>query len=164
MSCLPRRPIFRPIRSRLMVNGLSAITCDLSRNPFSGPGSMVTRKFGASASSEVNWQTTTEAWFSGKASVCTMTAGRGLPWSPAAATVTRSPRRICVERGDRFDPFQRVALAIQIEAGDLLRRRTAGERESATTRRNSRRPRARRRRIIFILLAGAAIGFSIRNG
>src|SRR5713101_7320708 len=75
MSWLPRRPIFCPIRSRLMVTGLSAITCDLSRNPFSGLGSMVTRKSGASTSSEVSWQITTAAWFSGKSSVCTMTAG-----------------------------------------------------------------------------------------
>ena len=67
MSWLLRRPIFFPIRSRLMVTGLSAITCDVTRNPFSGLGSMVTRKSGASANSEVSWQTTTEAWLSGKA-------------------------------------------------------------------------------------------------
>jgi hypothetical protein len=49
------------------------------RNPFSGFGSMVTRKSGVSTRSDVNWQTTTDAWLCGKASVCTMTAGRGLP-------------------------------------------------------------------------------------
>jgi rhodanese-related sulfurtransferase len=35
-----------------MVTGSSAITCDLSRNPFSGLGSMVTRKSGASTGAE----------------------------------------------------------------------------------------------------------------
>ena len=78
-----------------------------------------------------------------------------------AYTVTRSPRRICIELGDRFDPLQRVALAIQSRPATCFatRRRTARERESATTRRNSRNPRARRRRrIIFILSAGAAMG------
>ena len=40
---------------------------------------------------------------------------------PAAATVTRSPRRICIKRGDRFHPLQRAALAMEAEAGDLLR-------------------------------------------
>ena len=52
MSWLSTPPIFCLIRSRLTVTGLSAITCDLSRNPFPGLGSMVTRKSGASASSE----------------------------------------------------------------------------------------------------------------
>jgi hypothetical protein len=44
--------------------------------------------------------------------------------------VTRSPHRICVKLGDRFDPFQQVALAIQVKTGDLLRHPS------------SRRPRA----------------------
>ena len=54
MSSLPRRPIFCPIRSRLTVTGLSAITCDANRNPFSGLGSMVMRKSGASTNSDVS--------------------------------------------------------------------------------------------------------------
>jgi hypothetical protein len=33
MPWLPRRPIFRPIRSRLIVTGLSVITCDVTRSP-----------------------------------------------------------------------------------------------------------------------------------
>jgi len=53
MSWLPKRPVC----SRVAVTGLSAITCDLSRDPFLGLGSMVTRKSEASASSEVSWQT-----------------------------------------------------------------------------------------------------------
>jgi hypothetical protein len=52
-----------------MVTGLSAITCDVTRNPFSGVGSTLTRKSGASTNSEVSWQTTTEAWVSGKPGV-----------------------------------------------------------------------------------------------
>jgi hypothetical protein len=35
--------------------------------------------------------------------------------------VTRSPRRIGVKLGDRFDPIQHLALAIQVKAGHLLR-------------------------------------------
>jgi hypothetical protein len=35
-------------------------------------------------------------------------------------TVTRSPRRIGVKLRHRFDPFQRIAFALSIEAGDLL--------------------------------------------
>lgn len=100
MSWLPRRPIFCPIRLRLMVTGLSAITCDVTRNPFSGLGTMVTRKSGASSNSDLSWQSTTAAWLSGKASVWTMTARRGLPWSAVAATVTTSPRRIGVKFRD----------------------------------------------------------------
>jgi len=47
MSWLLRRPIFCPIRSRLMVTGLSAITCDVSRNAFSGLGSSARTTFRA---------------------------------------------------------------------------------------------------------------------
>jgi hypothetical protein len=50
-----------------------------------------------------------------------MTAGRGLPESPAAATVTTSPRRIGVKLGNLFDPCQGIALSIRIKSGDLLR-------------------------------------------
>jgi hypothetical protein len=57
---------------------LSTITCDRTRNPFSVLGSIVTRKADASTSDVIR-QTMTEAWLGGKASVCTITAGRGLP-------------------------------------------------------------------------------------
>ena len=60
MEEVPRRASWlpkRPVCSRVTVTGLSAITCNLSRDPFFGLGSMVTRKSGASASSEVRWQT-----------------------------------------------------------------------------------------------------------
>ena len=83
-----------PIRPRRIVTGLSAITWERTRKPFLLVGSMVTRKSGASTISDVIWQITTEACVSGSASVWTMTAGRGFPWSPAAATVTTSPRFI----------------------------------------------------------------------
>jgi hypothetical protein len=45
----------------------------------------------------------------------------GLAIVTRCGEVTRSPRRIGVKLRDRFYPFQRVALAIQIEAGDLFR-------------------------------------------
>jgi hypothetical protein len=61
VSAVPGRPIRRPIRSRRTVTGLSAITCDFTRNPFAAFGSMVTRKSGASATSDVSWQVTTDA-------------------------------------------------------------------------------------------------------
>ena len=119
MSCLRNRPVFRPIRSRLTVTGLSAITCDLSRNPFSGLGSMVTRKSGASTSSEVNWQTTTEARLCGKASVCTMTPDGAChchrPQQPSPDHRVASASNSEID----FDPFQGIALALQVEAGDL---------------------------------------------
>ena len=79
MSAAPSWPIFRPMRSRRIVTGLSAITCDLIRMPVSAPGSIVMRKSGASTNSDVIWQTMIEAWLSGNASDCTITAGRGLP-------------------------------------------------------------------------------------
>lgn len=45
----------------------------------------------------------TDACSEGKASVCTTTAGRGLPWSLDAATVKTSPRRIVIEFGEARD-------------------------------------------------------------
>ena len=48
MSLSSRWPTWRPIRSRRIVTGLSAITCDLTRKPFLWLGSMVTRKSSAS--------------------------------------------------------------------------------------------------------------------
>jgi hypothetical protein len=54
MSWLPRRPILCPIRSRLGMTGLSAMTRDVTRNPFSGLGSMVTRKSAPSTKSEAS--------------------------------------------------------------------------------------------------------------
>ena len=39
----------------------------------------------------------------------------------ARAQQAASPRRIGVKLGDRFDPFQCVAFAIQVEAGYLVR-------------------------------------------
>ncbi len=78
MSSAPRRPIDWPIRSRRTDVGLSTITCDRTRNPFAAFGSMVIRKSGALDSTDVIWQITIEAWLSGNASVCTITAGRGL--------------------------------------------------------------------------------------
>ena len=65
MSWLPKRPVC----SRVTVTGLSAITCNLSRDPFFGLGSMVTRKSRASASSEVSWQTAGVRALSGMADV-----------------------------------------------------------------------------------------------
>src|SRR5271166_1845427 len=67
MSLSSRWPTCRPIRSRRTVTGLSAITCDLTRNPFFSVGSIVTRKSGASLHSEVIWQITTDAciWLPG---------------------------------------------------------------------------------------------------
>ena len=62
MSAAPRRPICLPKRSRRIVTGLSAITCDLARRPVSGFGSIVTRKSGAITNSEAIRQTTMEAW------------------------------------------------------------------------------------------------------
>jgi hypothetical protein len=53
--------VSRPIRSRPIVTGLSAIICDFTRNPFLSVGLIVTRKSGASLQSEVIWQTTTDA-------------------------------------------------------------------------------------------------------
>jgi hypothetical protein len=53
ISALPRAPILRPIRLRRTVTGLSAITCDRIRKPFSMLGSIVTRKSGASTMSDV---------------------------------------------------------------------------------------------------------------
>jgi hypothetical protein len=79
--------------------------------------------------------------------------------------VTKSPRRIGVKLRNRFDPFQRIALAIQIEAGDLLRNPSSDRARSGirNDQRNSRRPRARLRwRINFIRSAGAVIDSSIR--
>jgi hypothetical protein len=73
--------------------------------------------------------------------------------------VTRSPRRICVKLGDRFDAFQRVALAIQVKTGDLLRHPSSRRPRAGVGHYETQlapRPRARRRcRIIFILSAGA---------
>ena len=60
------------------MTGLSAITCDFTRKPFLSLGSIVTRKSGASLQSEVIWHTTTEPCAAGRASVWTITAGRGL--------------------------------------------------------------------------------------
>jgi hypothetical protein len=48
-------------RSRRIVTGLSAMTCDFTRKPFVAVGSTVTRKSGASLQSEVIRQTTTDA-------------------------------------------------------------------------------------------------------
>jgi|HubBroStandDraft_5_1064220.scaffolds.fasta_scaffold802286_1 hypothetical protein len=55
------------------------MTRDLTRNPLSAHGSIVTRMSGASARSDVIWQITTEAWLYGMAFVWTITAGRGFP-------------------------------------------------------------------------------------
>src|SRR5487761_84015 len=44
-----------------------------------------------------------------------MTAGRGLPSSPGAATVTTSPR---IEDRNRLDPAHRFFLVLGIELGD----------------------------------------------
>jgi AcrR family transcriptional regulator len=55
-SLSSRWPTCRPIRSRRIVTGLSAITCDHTRKPFLSLGSIVTRKSGASLQSEVIWQ------------------------------------------------------------------------------------------------------------
>src|SRR5258708_25370724 len=94
MSLSSRWPTCCPIRSRRIVTGLSAITCDFTRKPFLSLGSIVTLKSGALLESEVIRQTTTDACSAGRASVWTITAGCGLPSSPAAATVTTSPRFI----------------------------------------------------------------------
>src|SRR5271170_5860909 len=54
-----------------------------------------------------------------------MTAGRGFPLSPAAATMTTSPRPIVrspierVELGNGLDPAQRLILTARDETGDL---------------------------------------------
>jgi len=69
MSLSSRWPTRRPMRSRRTVTGLSAITCDLTRNPLFSVGSIVTRKSGASLHSKVIWQITTDACSVGRASV-----------------------------------------------------------------------------------------------
>ena len=92
MSRSSRRPIVLPIRVRRTVTGLSAMICERALKPFLRLGSTETRNSGATSMSEVIWHTTTDEWSDGKASVWTITAGRGLPKSPAAATVTTSPR------------------------------------------------------------------------
>src|SRR5882724_6856605 len=81
---------------------------------------MVMRK-SASASSEVIGQITTEAWLSGIAFDCTMTAGRGFPQSPGPATITRSPRLIGIELGDGLDPAECVAFAVRVQPCHLCR-------------------------------------------
>src|ERR1700728_631590 len=54
-----------------------------------------------------------------------MTAGRGFPQSPAAPTITRSPRLIVrlpigrIELGNGLDPAQRLILTAWDETGDL---------------------------------------------
>ena len=73
------------------VCGLSTMTCERFANPFSSVGSIVTRRRGASTSVPVIGRTVTEP-SSSKRSAWTTRAGRGLPWSPCSATVTRSPR------------------------------------------------------------------------
>src|SRR5258708_27408958 len=50
-----------------------------------------------------------------------MTAGRGLPKSPAAATVTTSPRCIGIELGDGFYPRQSILFILGLQTRDLLR-------------------------------------------
>jgi hypothetical protein len=47
-SCV-RRPIPWPTLSRRIVTGLSTMICERSRKPDASPGSIVTRKSGASA-------------------------------------------------------------------------------------------------------------------
>ena len=94
---------------------------DSSRRPFAADGSIVTRKCVASSSVDVIWQTTTEACCSGNASLWTTTAGRGFPKSPAAATVTTSPRFGAIELRDRLDPAKRLLLMGSIEPRDGLR-------------------------------------------
>ena len=86
------RPISRPIRERRIVTGLSAMTCDITRSPFSAPGSTVTRKSGPFVVSDVIWQTITEVWLVGKASVCTTTAGRGPCRNRPRRRLKSSPR------------------------------------------------------------------------
>jgi hypothetical protein len=53
MSFSSRCPTRHPIRSRQIVTGLSAITCDITRNPLFAVGSMITRKSAASLHSDV---------------------------------------------------------------------------------------------------------------
>src|SRR5215472_18398864 len=120
MSATASWPIRCATRSRRIATGLSAMTWDRTRRPVSGSGSIVTRK-SASANSEVSWQITTEAWLSGIAFDCTMTAGRGFPESPGAATITKSPRRIDIEFGYHFDPQKRLAFAVGAQLGNLRR-------------------------------------------
>ena len=51
-SARSNRPIRSPIFPRRTVTGLSAMICDLRRNPFSPDGSMVTRRVGHVAEAE----------------------------------------------------------------------------------------------------------------
>src|SRR3546814_601705 len=120
MSPSLSRPMRPPTRSRRTVTGLSAMICDRPRNPFTADGSTVTRRSGASTTVVVIWQIITEACSAGSASLCTTTAGRGLPKSPLAATVTTSPRRMLVELGDVLDPGQRGFLAPGVQALHLF--------------------------------------------
>lgn len=84
-------------------------------------GAIVIRKSGASVSVEVIWHTMTDACSCGNTSLWTTTAGRGSPKSPAAATVTTSPRLRRIEVRHRLDPCQRLRLACGVETGDRIR-------------------------------------------
>src|SRR3984957_11977300 len=124
-SASSRRPMDCRIVALRTVTGLSAMICERARSPLLSLGSIAMRKSGASTRSGVSWQITTEALVSGKASVWTMTAGRGFPSSPAAATITRSPRLIVratigrIELGNGLDRAHRLILTAWDETSDL---------------------------------------------
>lgn len=61
MSAWPGEPIRGPTISRRTVTGLSAMTCERTRRPLRAAGPTLRRKSGASTSSDVIWQMTTDA-------------------------------------------------------------------------------------------------------
>ena len=116
ISPAPSCPIRSPRRSRRRVIGLSTITCDSNRRPFSVDGATVTRNSSAAAIVDVIGQMITEIWSSGNTSLWITTPGLGLPKSPGAATLTTSPRRTIIEFRHRFDPVENVLLTGTVQA------------------------------------------------